>query len=311
MTGSYFWLFLASVAPILWAVSSVIDTYFVHDIYEDEYDGMIISGLFQIAPWAFVSFGIINFAFPGIETALWAFAAGAFLFLSYVFYFKTLFTFNDSALVQILWGVSVPMTPFLAWLIVDEVLLPIHYAGIAIAFIGVSIFGFDGKTANGKFLKVAILMLFSALFFSLNWVLGRKAYQLSGDFWSTYLIYCLGSASLSTLLLVLLDSAKEKARRIFRLSRKFFIVFFLSETLAVVASLTSQRAVSIAPAVSFVALIESLTPLFVIGVSFVALVFAKRFNWDGVMSAYGNQLSYPWLKLMAVGLISIGIYIIS
>ncbi len=311
MVDSYFWFILAFVAPILWAIASVIDTYFVHGIYEDEYDGTIISGLFQAVPWIFVPFGVINFSFPGLEVALWAFGAGAFLLLAYAFYFKTLFTFNDSALVQILWGVSVPMTPFLAWLIVGEILLPIHYIGIALAFIGVSIFSLDGKTADGKFLRIASLMFFGALFFSLNWVLGRKAYQLSDDFWSIYLMYCLGSASLSLLLLAHLRGARKKVLQVFRLSRKYFIVFFASESLAVAASVTSQKAVSIAPAVSFIALIESLTPLFVIGISFALLIFAKRLDWGKIASAYENQLSHPMLKLVAIALISIGIYIIS
>ena len=77
------WFLVALIAPFLWAIVAIIDTYFVDGVYEDEYDGTIISGGFQSLPWLLVLFGVVDFTFPGFELASLALLAGGFFFFSF------------------------------------------------------------------------------------------------------------------------------------------------------------------------------------------------------------------------------------
>lgn len=307
------WLLLAFVAPFLWAWVSTIDNYFVHSVYEDEFDGAIISGFFQSVPWLFVPLGLVQFQFPGVGTAWWAMGAGAFFLFSFICYFRALFMHNDSALIQILWNLSVPTVPFVAWFILSETLLPIHYAGIALAFVGVTLFVLDGGVTRDGFWKAAVPMFGAVLALSLSMVISKKAYGRSDAFWSIYLFFCLGATMLAAFLLVVVGrkKAKERAGKIIRLSGKYFWFFLLAESLSVIGTLTSQGAIRLAPAVSFIAVIEALVPVFVMTNSLILVVCFRKLRRNGMQELYQEQLAGLRTKVLAVVLIVAGIYAIS
>lgn len=123
-----------------WALVNIIDVYFVSSVYEDEWDGIFINSVFQLLPWLLPVFGIVSFQYPGGLPSVVAFIGGASLILAFFFYFKTLFVSNDVAVIQAIWNLSVPLVPFLSWLLLSEKLLPVHYGGIALAFTGAMLF---------------------------------------------------------------------------------------------------------------------------------------------------------------------------
>jgi drug/metabolite transporter (DMT)-like permease len=306
------WLLLAFVAPLLWALVTVIDVYFVDGVYQDEYDGAIIAGVFQSLVWLLVFFGVVGFTFPNPDASMWAFGSGVLWIVYTFFYFRTLFAYNDSVLMQVLGNISVLAVPFFAWFLLGERLEPIHYVGIGIAFVGVTIFSLDRTIAKGKFSDVAPPMILAVGVLSLSMVFGKRAYDLSDDFWSLFLLYCTGAVSVSVALLFSrLREARSRAVRIVRMSRKYFLVFALAESLAVVGTLASQRAISLAPAVSFVAVIESLVPVFAMFLSLISAYFLIKKGRTELGQVYRDQLLGFRTKAFAVALLAIGIYVVS
>ncbi|MEI8096595.1 MAG: hypothetical protein WCG73_00600 [Candidatus Moraniibacteriota bacterium] len=305
------WLLLSLIAPFLWAVVSVIDTHFVHDVYEDEYDGTVVSGIFQSLPWLLVPLGIVHFIFPGIEVAGLAFLAGGMFICSFYCYFKALFVSNDGALMQILWGVSVLVVPFFAWMCIGEVLQSIHYIGITIAFAGICLFNFDGKIKKIGFSRILFPMIGAVVFLSLSMVITKKVQQPSADFWSIFLVFSAGATIFSLVILAIgKKNPFKRAQKIAKLSGKYFPIFAIAEGLSIVATITSQTAISLAPAVSFVAVIESLVPVFVMMIGLV-IVFAFRNTTRFDLSPYRNLVSGAWIKVLALAFIAIGIYAVA
>ncbi len=306
------WFLLAFIAPILWAIVALIDTYFVKDVYEDEYDGAIISGVFQSVPWLFVLLGVIDFVPLGGTQTVLAVMSGVFFLFSFFYYFKALFISNDGAFMQILWGLSVPMVPFIAWLLIDETLLPIHYSGIALAFLGVVVFGLDGSVVHKELLKIFFLMFRAVVLFSLSMVLSKEVYQSTPYFWSVFLLFSSGGF-IAAVVLLFTDKKKiwVRAKKIINLSDKYFLAFLFSESLSIIGTLTSQRAISLTPSVSFVVTIESLVPVFVMLLSLVLVLFFKQRGRSDIELAYRKQFSQPLIKSISMTLIAAGIYLIS
>lgn len=308
-----YWFLIALIAPFLWALVAIIDTYFVHDIYEDEYDGTLLSGLFQALPWFLVPIGMIDFTFPTLEVSQWAFAAGALFILSFFYYFRALFVFNDSALMQTLWGLSVLVVPFFMWLFFHEVLRPAHYIGILVAFVGIFLFHFDKRVQQVGFLRVIGLMLLSVVFYSASMVIGKRAYESDGgDFWSIFLIFSLGAA-LTAIGIVILRKKPifEKLKKIITLSRRYFLFFSFSEGISLIATVASQKAISLSPTVTFVIVIESLVPVFVMLISFFIVMMFRSTLKQTTTAIYQEQFSRLRIKLMAIAAITFGIYAIS
>lgn len=305
------WLLMSLIAPFLWAVVSVIDTHFVHDVYEDEYDGTVVSGVFQSLPWLLIPFGIVQFTFPEIEVAGLAFLAGGMFICSFFCYFKALFVSNDGALMQILWSISVLVVPFFAWMFIGEVLQGIHYVGIAIAFAGICLFNFDGKIKQVGFSRILLPMAGAVVFLSLSMVLTKEVQQPGADFWSIFLVFSAGATIFSLVILAIgKKNPFKRAQRIATLSGKYFPIFAIAEGLSIVATITSQKAISLAPAVSFVAVIESLVPVFMMMIS-VVIVFAFRNTTRFDASPYRKLVSGVWIKVLALAFIAIGIYTVA
>lgn len=305
------WFLIALIAPFLWALIAILDTHFVHGVYEDEYDGTVISGIFQSLPWILVVFGIVEFTVPETRVMWLALLAGGMFIASFFCYFKALFVSNDSAMMQILWNISVLAVPFFAWLLIGEVLTTLHYAGIGVAFIGISLFHFGGKTSRIRFSKVMIPMIGAIVFLSLSMVITKSIQEPGADFWSIFLVFSSG-ATITSLLILLIGKKNplKRAKEIMALSRIYFIFFFLSELLSNVATITSQRAISLSPAVSFVAVLETLVPVFVMMISLL-IVLAFRNTKILDVTPFRNQVSGWEIKILALALIAIGISIVA
>ncbi len=307
------WILVAFLAPFFWALVNIIDIYFVSGVYEDEWDGVIINSLFQLLPWLLPLFGLVEFVFPGWTATSIAFSSGAFLVLSYYFYFKTLFVSNDMVVVQALANLSVPLVPFLAWFLVGEQLAPVHYIGIAIAFAGAMLFSFHGEIKEKSFGKVFALMTGTFVFLALSMVFQTMAFQASGDdFWSCFLLFSSG-ATIVGLLISLLDhqSIRVRMKHIYGISRSFFTVFILAEVLNLLAVVALQRAIDLSPSVSFVAVIGSLAPVFVMVLSLILVLVLFGANRTKSRQIYQDQLVAFKTKIFACCIIALGIYLIS
>lgn len=307
------WLAIAFVAPLFWAIMNVIDVYFASSVYEDEWDGGIISSLFQLSAWLLVVVGLVEFHHPGLLPTLVAITSGVLLSLSFFYYFRTLFTSHDVVVIGAIWNLSVPLVPFLAWLLTGERLSSANYLGIVLAFIGAMLFAVHERIRANNLGGVVKNMLLAVLMLSASMVFQNWTYEHAGvDFWSGYLLFSLGAA-LAAGIMIALDrrSVRDRAAHLGDLTRRYFHVFFFAEFLGLLAILSSQRAISLSPSVSYVAAIESMVPVFVMLISLVLAAALFGANRAKARQLFTDQLDAFGIKLAACVLIGLGIYLIS
>lgn len=308
------WLLVAFIAPMLWSLVNLIDVYFVNDVYRDEYDGTIISGLFPLLPWTLVLFGIVKFDFPDTQW-MWLLLGGCLFLFANFFYFKSLFRNNDAALVQIFWNLTVPFTLLLSWLLFQESLNLKEYIGIVIVLIGVVYLSLQEKEGEWKIRDVLKNIIPASVLLASSLVCADYAYGVSDiHFFDGYLVFALGMV-LGALIINLFDktSLRNRFSQITVLTKKYFLVFFSAELLALIGTITSQRALDLSPSPSFVATIESLSPVFVMLFSVIIVVLGRTLVRGFAVneSLYNTQFSALGQKFFAIATIAIGIFLVS
>lgn len=304
------WLFMAFAAPAIWALVNIIDVYFSKEVFQDEYDAVIITGAFGILPWILTP--IFGFSFPEVNITLLALGGGICFLLSYWFYFRALFVIGDTALIQVLWNTTAIVVPVLAFFLIKEKLSEIQYIGIVVTFEGLMTLSVVGGSTRENMTKILPSMIGAIIFFSLSLIAQEKVYTQT-TFWNGLLVFTLGIFFGSVLFLI----ARTIQGKTFHLIKmnKYYIRWFLgTEIINVVGIVCSQRAISLAPAISFVAVIESLMPAFIILESIVILLFLKIFSRNGheiMERIHQEQTAGFRAKALAIAIMATGIYLIN
>lgn len=303
------WLVLAFVAPLFWALVNIIDIFLVNQVYEDEYDGAIMIGFFQIIPWLAVPF--FGFSLPEGGIALFAMLGGILYCASMLFYFRALFATNDASFILVFWNMTALTVPILAFLIFKERLSIVQYAGIAITFLGVLFLTLNKKVGRGSIKKVATVMSCAVLFFSLSMVVQDGVYSNTA-FWGGFLFFSLGNILGSIIIFSL--RKKKTASHLLRLNKKYFSWFLMTELVSLTGVISSQRSIDLSPSVSFVAAIESIQPAFIMilsAVIFAAFAIFSLGNKKMMKKIYEEQLVGFCAKSLAIIIVAIGIYMIN
>lgn len=304
------WLIIAFVAPMFWAFVNIVDLYFVKEIYNNEYEGAIITGFAQIIPWLIVPF--VGLVIPDKNVILMAVVAGFFLVTSYFFYFKTLFVTSDATLIQLLWNTAAITVPLLAFFVLGEKLSMTQYFGVAVTFLGVTFLSLDDKIKAENIRKIILPMFGAIAFLSFSMIIIRDVYS-NTNFLSGLLFYSLGTL-MGGIFFYCLRYLKNKKGSLRQLGRKYFGWFIFTELLTLGGVITSQRTIDISPAVSFVAVIESVQPAFIIILSILlfivlsSLSFRKR---DVLRQMYKDQIAGWKSKVVAMAVMAVGIYLIN
>jgi uncharacterized membrane protein len=299
------WLILAMAAPFLWALMNIIDVYFVSSVYENEWDGAIISSLFQIVPWFLVPIlGIGTLTGNGVILAT---LSGVLTAGSIFFYFRAMFARADAALILIIWNTGAILVPLLQ-VLVGERLPFIKYAGIIIIFLGATLISADSKLREKKFGKMVLELSAAVVLYAIATVLQGKAYAAM-PFWSGLLFVSLGSAIVGIVFWVI---RPRKNGQLKKLVRKYSGVFILAEGLALVGNVIGQRALATG-SVSLVAALGNIQPAWIMFQSLIIYFLAKLLGFGGkesVQHMYREQLVGWKTKLLAVVIMAAGVYII-
>lgn len=319
------WIIVAFLAPMFWALVNIIDVYFVGGVYKDEFDGIIISSLFQMLPWPILVFFINLDISPYVgfsKESTFYFAPvlflsflGGFLFsVATYFYFKALFGENDVALLQIIWNLTAVFVPIMALLFFGERLGYYKYLGMLVVFIGATILSTNSKMKLKLSRKYMAMMLGGVFFVSLGMVLEERAYSILGaeslgsnGFWIGYLFFSLGFLSYGLIVMF------WKKRNVFPLIQKYFAIFLLAEMLSFLGILASQRAIDISPSVSYVATVQTFGPFFIVFFSLIILGYMYLLKKKDKIfkTIYNEQVDGIWIKAASVVLMAWGVYIIS
>ena len=294
------WIAMGLISAAAWGLSCVIDVCFVGEgIYRKAEDGPVVAGLFCLVPFlAFSGPETTSEVDSGVVAA--AFLAGICYLLHIYFYFKALFALNDASNAEIFNTLSVLFVPVLAFLLLGEILPPLHYVAIGLSIIGILVLiRFQLSTLTWQ---VAGLLGASVLFVSLvmviqAWVLQFVAYDMAVS---------LFSLAAFVAAVCLLATKVRLRRRILALCKRFGVLFLAVELLELTAVLGSQRATDVGPSVSLVALLECSLPIFVMVFSFMFLLAARywpKTSLDGIRTALASQTdAYP-AKLFSLVLI--------
>jgi uncharacterized membrane protein len=315
------WLAIAFLAPMFWAIVNIIDVYFVDGIYRDELDGTIISGLFQIVPWSILFF-VANFKLSdainvstGLDkTLILSFAGGLLYTSAFYFYFKTLFNHNDVSMLQILWNLTIIAVPALSFLFFRETLPGFKYIGMVIVLFGATMLSFNAKLRNKFSAKYFWTMMGAVLFLSLSMILEERAYNILGEtyggqgFWLGFFFFSMGAFTTGALFAI------YSKRNPFPLIKKYYKIFLLGEGIYFFGNLFSQKALDVAPSASYVAVIETFVPVFILAYSLLILflfsAILRRKN-ETIKRIYSEQIGGIWVKILATVVMAIGVYIIS
>lgn len=308
------WFFMALLAPFFMALVNILDIYFVDGVYKDEWDGLFIFSFFQLIPWGAYLLGLVHLGHPNSQALTLALLAGGCLSICIFFYFKSLFTTNDMVSIQVIASLSIPLVPFLSWIISGERLAMIHYVGLGIAFLGALLLSLNKKIEKRAFRTVGFTMIGMVFFLSLSMVIQGSVYRLvRGDFWTGFLLFSMGATITGLVFLLAFDSRPllKRVMQMVTLVKKYSAFFIMAEGFNLMGVISAQRAISLSPSVSFVSVIESLTPAFVLFLSFILVGVFLFFNRRRAEQIYRAQLSTSGVKSIACSIMALGIYLIS
>ena len=301
------WLLIAVIPPLLYAIVSLFDAYFIdRRIFDDAREATIISALFGALPLLVPAFGLYEVQLPAPRVTVIAALTGALFTFHIYFYLAALFEKNDVVLGETIQNLSVFCVPFLAYFLIDEVLTAVHYVGIGIAALGVVfMYCYNKPTVSGNFAGCS-KMLISMLLFSLTLISGEWVYQHTA-FWDGFLIFSFGMFAAGFMLYLI--GNKKRIPGIVLTKWRFFII---AEGLTTLGILCSQRAVDISPSVTFIAITECLVAFFILLLS-VAVFWFTQLTGSGLSDLRNicrNQLiDYP-AKIIAGLFISTGILLV-
>lgn len=239
----WLWLVWCFAGLILASIVYLLDNYFIEEIFHNEYESGIISSVFNIIPVGVMSiFGLdVSLTFQAVVACL----GGFLLALAYFFYFRCLFSLNDSSFLDIVWNLAVPVMLLMAWIFLGELLAAIQYAGIGLMLIGAIVL--DVKKFHFKngwkqyFFNLGGLIFF----YSASNTLMRGVYlEKEIAFSNTFFFFCIGQFLFGVCLAFLAGKRVEMKAKLFPLVKKYFLVFFSAETLELAGAFCIQKAIS-------------------------------------------------------------------
>lgn len=133
------WLAFALLSPLCFAIVHVLDSHCVSDVFEKPWIGLVtgaFSSLLILLPLGILGFWA-GWKMPPANIAAMALLAGILIQCSQLLYFYALRN-TEAGIIAAYWNLVPVLVVTLSFLWFDEVLAPLHYAGIAI-LIGASV----------------------------------------------------------------------------------------------------------------------------------------------------------------------------
>lgn len=297
---------MAFIAPILWAFVVLLDIYFTQKAYSEATEGTIISGLYQ---------GIVLLAIPFVgyswPSSGWMFFASGMLFLfSCHWYLRSLVIGGDGPIAQIIFNLCIILVPLFAWIFLGEHLRGMQYMGIALAFLGGFVLSWDEKIVERHLGRIVKNMFPAVIALSLSMTLQKEGFAGTSDFTSGFLTFSFGVIFAALIAFFIHPKRKDMVYRLINLTRRYWHSFVLGETLSVIAIFSSSYAISLSPSISFIIVIESLVPIFVMIFSVVLarlFLFLKRSEYRIL---FDDQVTGITGKIIATLIIALAIYFV-
>lgn len=295
------WLILALISPALWAVVHVLDAYFVRDVFEQPWIGLVTSGFMLLAALPALSAALF---FTGVKPIAWdvavlAVLAGVAFMVGQVLYFTALRT-SEAGVVAAYWNMIPMALPIVSFFLFGEVLTPLMYAGIVVIVSSSVGFCLVDGTHESRW-KTFWLMALGAALQVAYFLLQKEVFESC----PTYQGFLIITASMAFVGLTPL--LKKDRRRIWRsnwpLIRPAIGFLLFIEVVNIAAVGTSQFAVE-AGSPSLVSAVEATMPAYTF---FLALLL---FRWTKSMGDEAAGRRFP-LKIALSIVMGVGVWLVS
>ncbi len=248
------WLAPALAAPILWAISNLIDEHLVGDTQLDAWALVLVTGAFTSLPALLV----VAHPVPTTTTAAMAIAAGITGVLVYFPYFKALL-FESASTVTLMWNLSPVLIVALARLTIGERLSAASYCAVALLVASASLASF--RWQRGAAWSTALPWMSAAsVLLAISSVLEKAVYDrlpfVQGLSWIS-----LGGLLATLVVAASAGRSRIELRHAFR--QRLGVLLVANEGLDLAAICTLGLATSLGP-VSIVHAVGGLQPLFVL-----------------------------------------------
>jgi drug/metabolite transporter (DMT)-like permease len=246
------WVVPAILAPILWAVSNLVDEHLVLDTELDATALVLVTGLFTSLP----ALLLVRGNWPGTPTALLAMSAGALGVAVYFPYFRAL-AHESASMVVLMWNLSPVLMHVLAMVTIRETLSTSESVAIGLLVGSASVAGYRRRGASWS--RAIPWMVVASILLAGSSVLEKAVYER--------LPFAEGLAwiSLGTLLATVATAAlaaRSRRRVVAALRSPLGRVLLGNEALDLGAICSMGLATSLG-AVSLVHAVGGLQPLFV------------------------------------------------
>lgn len=294
------WLYLALLAPLLYAVVNLFDDNLLEKVYKSPYLSTVFAGFFGSLPILALLFKTSNDI--SNSAALAAAAAGMLTTSYYFFYFKALELENPSVVVA-MFSLAPALLPVLANIFLGEKLSMLSLVGFTIVVTAsLAMAVIDLK--KFKFSSALIPVIMAVVLMDAGALLSKYSYE-HAEFFPAYMFFSLGMGAGG--LLFLLAKFQENSaglRDIRKIFWRVLPVFIAAEFVNLSAELTLNLAIN-GGSVSLVKAIESIQPMFVLLIALVLYPFAPRFFREA--EAGGVAKKFLLMAVAAVGIVIIAI----
>ncbi len=291
------WIFFTLIAVFFWSASVTIDKYILEKYIREALICLIVLGLVGLI--SSLAIFLKNFVLLSPRLLILSLLTGIIYTLSILGYFKAM-KIEEASRVISLFNISPLFVLILATLFLNETLLFKEYLGILFLVLGAVLISIkrDFKLRNPK----AFIFIFgSAIFFAIYDVLTKYLLNFA-DYWTIYAYIRIGSF-LAVIPLIYLYLPELKST-ISKFGKKVLGFMVASETLNVIALISSTAAISFGY-VSLVSGLTSILPLFVlILVSFISIFYPAILKEELKGSIFA-------VKLIAIILICLGGFLIT
>jgi len=302
------WLLFAWIVPVAWGIAALIDVLMIEwDIYQSPAQATSISGIVVAVPLLLVLAPVASFEDLDSTSVFVGVCSGFCYALHLSYFYKALFTANDAAHTEAFMNTEVVIVPVLAFVFLGESLNGTSYLSIFLAGTGIVVLNRDSQEMVAKHRRLTRLLAIAVIVSSVGFILQDILFDLT-SYRAALFCYAIGLL-IGITPFILQQGAVNTGSRLLQ----YFGLIFIAELFAVIATLSSMRAIALAPALSLVAVIETFRPLVIMAICLLAWLVIRQCKnrYEGTEKALRAQISGSGRKLFACVLIGGGVFFAS
>lgn len=295
------WLFFALLAPLLFAVVHVMDSYCVEDIFEKPWMGMVTSAIASTVIFLPLPYllPILNWGWPAWHIIILAVAAGILIQISQGLYFQA-HGYSEAGIVSSYWNIIPVFVAIISYVYLGDILSLSEYIGVIILIAASTQMLLVGKHIKFGLMTLALMTAASFLQAISYVILDVVFAQIS--FGQAYCLMTVGLilAGIVPLFFSNVRQAFKKNATIINREGKMFLFIEIVNLLALASA---EKAIDLHNP-TIVSAVETTMPAFTFAISILLLASTGK---------YGDVRSRINLhkKIFAVALMCVGVFLIS